>query len=236
MNRTKLVYIMNEEGLSDLEREAVLEGVEGVLKTAGVENQIKIEDLGAWKHKDCQNKNGSLIPHRSVEWYLQAGKEKSHKKTQLIVNELLNYVSSCDILQGNRILVLQSNIYFPNGNSTVGLSNHWGPAVVLSTYKFKGLDEETKYGCIKTSTMHELGHNFGLVDKKTQGVDYTHCANKCVMRPGKPSPDEIIVMTNDRLKYGPFCEPCEKQLKEYFKEKPTRTWSEPKILKYKKRN
>lgn len=124
MSKIKQIYVMNEEGLSDLERKAVLEGVEEVLKIAEVENQIKIEDLGAWRHKDYQNKDGSLIPHRSVDWYLQKGRQDSRNETQLDAGALLHLLGCYDPSPKNyNILVLQPNIYLDT-KSCVGLSNH----------------------------------------------------------------------------------------------------------------
>lgn len=235
MSIIKPIYVMNEEGLSELERKAVLEGTEDVLKIAGVEDRIKIEDLGAWRHEEYQNKGGSLIPYRSVDWYIQKGREASRNKTKLDASTLLDLLVSSDPpFQKYRILVLKSNIGILDIYSVVGLANHWGPGIALSTNRFKDLDEETKIGCIKTATMHEVGHIFGLVPEERTGADYTHCENKCVMRSWLSSPDDFTKATNDRLEYGPFCEPCETQLKEHFKETPS-TGGKPKIIRYTRR-
>ena len=229
MSIIKPIYVMNEEGLSELEKKAVLEGAEEMIKIAEAEDITRIIDLGVFNGE--KNEEDPLMTYHSIDWYLQKGKEKSLENL-LEANRLLNLLEASIKPFGQyHFLLLKSGIY-TGTTPCVGIGSLGGPGAIVSAYKFKDLDEETRCGCIKTAAMHEIGHNFGLVNEKRENTDYTHCNNRCVMRIGRPSPEALITMTEDRLKYGPFCEPCEKYLKERFKEKPPvdNPKSEQKIL------
>jgi predicted Zn-dependent protease len=119
------------------------------------------------------------------------------------------------------ILIVRSDIYAEEDNFLVGIARE-GFGTVISTYRFNGLDDKLKYECIKTETMHELGHVFGLLpDNRTEDVEDSlglHCANRCIMRQGLNVPEDWINMTKDRLRYDALCKRCEKDLKDYFRE------------------
>jgi len=60
-------------------------------------------------------------------------------------------------------------------------------AIIVSRYRFAGLDEIMMFEMLKFTVMHELGHVFGLPVKS--GYDYRsteeHCQDKwCLMRQG----------------------------------------------------
>jgi len=104
-------------------------------------------------------------------------------------------------------------------NFVIGLASP-GIGTTISTYRFKQLDDKLRYECIKTETMHELGHVFGLIpDERTTDVEDSlgkHCANICIMRQGLTLPTDWINITKDRLDQGALCQPCKSDLKEYF--------------------
>ena len=53
------VCLMHQEGLSDLEKKAVLEAISELLELAG-RKEIEVVDRGVWKAKDYKNPDGSL--------------------------------------------------------------------------------------------------------------------------------------------------------------------------------
>lgn len=225
-SKIKPVYLMNQAGLSDLEKRAVLNGASELIRLAEVVG-IELVDFGVWKNSDFQNQDGSLKQYQSVDWYVGRGKETSRNKTQLNADTMLRYLWSepwRNPKQGGRdhydILVVHNDMYFGDTNFAIGLAQP-GIGTIISTHRFKGLGDKAKYECIKTETMHELGHIFGLVpNSRTQNVESSlgkHCTNRCTMRQGLILPDDWIDITNDRLKYGALCPTCKTDLKEYFR-------------------
>lgn len=226
MSKLKPVYIMNEQGISDLEKKAVLDGTKELLRIAGVEEQIKVADFGAWKHREYKNIDGSLKEYHSVDWYLQEGRKASRNTTQLNAEKIVRLLYTEPWRRGDHehydILITRSDMYSGNAHFIIGIADP-ASATVLSTYRFKNLDDKLRYECIKTETLHELGHVFNLPKERIKSDNWIlngHCPNKCVMRQGLALPTDWINMTNDRIKYGPFCEPCKTHLKNYFKETP----------------
>jgi len=108
-----------------------------------------------------------------------------------------------------------------NINFIIGLASK-GTGTVLSVARFRepGLGERLKYECIKTEVMHEMGHVFGLVTGrgKTEENLGPHCADSCTMRQGITVPHDWIPITQDRLRYGAFCQQCTNDLRGYFRE------------------
>jgi len=219
----KPLFLMNEKGLSQLEKQAILDGAKELIKIAGVEDAISITDFGAWKDKGYKNPDGSLARFKSVDWYLQESKKYSCRPDQLNAEELVTYLEVEPWRKSEDhydILATSQDMYYDwSTDFVIGLARPY-TATVVSTYRFKNLPNKIKYGCIKTETMHELGHVFGLVKSGREKSEYKlgqHCTNTCVMRQGLRLPYDWIGITNDRLKYGALCSLCEKDLKHYFK-------------------
>ena len=225
-NRRKPVYVMNQEGLSDLEKRAVLEGVQELVRLAQV-GDLDIHDFGIWRQPDYKSSEGSLKSFQSVDWYVQKGRETSRNRNQLNADTMqtsLLIEPWKDTQRGGKdhydVLIVHEDMHSQGTNFVIGLAQA-GIGTVISTHRFKGLDDRLKRECVKTETMHEVGHVFGLIpDNRTENVDYSlgkHCANKCVIRQGLRLPDDWINMTKDRLRYGALCQPCQRYLKAYFK-------------------
>lgn len=93
---------------------------------------------------------------------------------------------------------------------------------VVSTHRFRGLDDKTRYECVKTETMHELGHVFGLIPQdRAEDVDYSlgkHCTNVCTMRQGLRVPIDWIIYSGERVTSGrAFCNRCTQDLRNFFR-------------------
>jgi predicted Zn-dependent protease len=185
------VHVTCEEGVSSLERRAAVDGIEETLEIADVAQHLApVYDFGI------------LSPHKSVDSYLQEGREKSTRPNQLNAEEML--VQLREDGQYNAIL-LNSDIYKPGSNFLLGIGNENVGAIISSNRLQRlRLQEQDLYECFKTLTMHEIGHSFGLY----------HCDDVCVMRYGEP--EDFIKYTNDRLNGKAFCEDCTGKLKEHF--------------------
>jgi predicted Zn-dependent protease len=222
MAKIKPIFVMNDPNLSELEKRAVLSGASELLQLAGVERLIEIRDFGPWRAAGYRAADGSLRNYKSVDWYLQAGRQDSRKIAQLNSDTLVSalaYEPWRRIEDHYDILVVCSDIYGEGTDFVIGSALR-GIGTVISTCRFKGLDSKTAFECIKTETMHELGHVLGLVpEERTENVEQSlgkHCLNTCIMRQGLYVPKDWIKLTNDRLRHGALCRTCETDLRNYF--------------------
>lgn len=224
--KTKPVYLMNQLGTTPQERNAVLDGAKELIRIAGA-NGIQIYDLDVWRNRDFMNPDGTLKDFQSIDWYVSKGIEKSPSEGALNVNAIeraLLLEPWRKPEEGGRdhydLLILHDDLYSENYGYILGLSQKRLTSI-LSTHKFKELDDKTRYETIKTLAMHELGHAFGLIpSERNYDVEQSlgkHCMNTCIMRQGKSIPNDWIQMTNDRLRYGALCNPCENDIKQYFR-------------------
>lgn len=225
--RVKPLFVMNQEGLASLEKQALLAGASELIGLAGVSG-IDIVDFGVFRTNNYRNTDGSLKEFESVEWYVQRGRETSRNSRQLnakTMQDLLFFEPWRNPNTGGRdhydIFAVHDDMYSGNTNFVIGLAQP-GIGTTISTYRFRELDGRTKYECIKTETMHELGHVFGLLpEERTYNVEDSlgkHCTNTCIMRQGLELPNDWINITNDRLRYDALCQTCTTDLREYFRE------------------
>jgi predicted Zn-dependent protease len=228
--RIKPVFIMNQEGLSELEKKAILDGARELRSIAGVEGLIEIKDLGVWRNRDHVNPDGSLKRYQSVEWYIQRGKGKNNKtgqlKTELILNDLelepwRDTQDHYDLLICHRdVTSLYFDVAFLVGQGRPDIG------AVISTNRFRNsqLSDRELYECLKTAAIHELGHVFRLPGQgkntyRSAGndIENDHCTNVCVMRQGNHVPSDWVRISRDRLKNGALCRECSRNLKKYFR-------------------
>jgi predicted Zn-dependent protease len=236
----KPVCVMYQEGIFDLEKKAVMDGVAELLKLGGVESVIAINDLGEWKSDDYLNSDGTLKKYQSVDWYLHAGTlpHLTGEKRKLRLGE--------HVRDGQ---VLTDSVLFYLGQSMISRQkNYYGLIICHEDHNVKDydfeyisgqglkrigaicsvlrlrnefLDNKTHYECVKSMVMHELAHAFGTPER--EGLDPRgggHCRNKCVMRLGAPEPiNHWIEKSHDRLAYGALCEECHDDLLTYFERK-----------------
>jgi predicted Zn-dependent protease len=222
---------MNQEGVSELEKKAVLDGAAELLKIAGIAELITIKDWGVWRADDWLNPDSSLKRNQSVEWYLEKGKGKNNNSRQLLTDLILCELKMEPLRKKQDhydILICLPDLNTPylNTEYIVGQGRD-GVGTVLSTFRFRnrGLNSRELRECIKTVTMHELGHAFGLPGNgpnvylaDPDDIRFGHCMNRCVMRQGESAPHDFVRMSNDRLRYGALCGDCRRELRDYFKE------------------
>ena len=225
MAKIKPVYVMNENGLGRLEKAAVLDGIHELLGFGGVSNLIEIVDYMVWRNDNYVNPDGSLKEYQSVDWFLQQGKNSSRSKSQVNATtmlHLLTFEPFRKIKDHYDCFIVHSDMYDGRKdiNFVIGLARE-GIGTIISTDKFSNLDDRMRYECVKTETMHEMGHVFGLLpNSRNYNVENSlgkHCANRCIMRQGLTLPSDWIKMTDDRWKYGPLCKDCKQDIKDYFR-------------------
>jgi len=118
------------------------------------------------------------------------------------------------------VFAVREDMYSGNTNFVIGLAQR-GIGTTLSTYRFRELRRRDRYECIKTETIHELGHAFGLIPSgRTSNVEKSlgkHCTNVCTMRQGLTVPNDWLEISRDRLSVGALCGQCQEDLINYFK-------------------
>jgi len=221
MSRIKPIIVMNEESIASADKDACISGICELLNIVGVNSKIKIIDRAVWRDKGYKD-GDNLKEYGSVDWYLYKGLEDSRNGKQINAGTILDYMT-LNLIKNNSnhyfTFLLDSDIYNADNNFVIGLARS-GIGTVISTHRFQNLEKKLKIECIKTETIHELGHVFGLLSsERTENVEHSlgkHCTNVCVMRQGLYVPDDWIKITEDRLKFGPLCQLCQEDIKKYF--------------------
>jgi predicted Zn-dependent protease len=206
LSKIKPVYVMNQAGVADLEKQAVLEGASELISLAEVSG-VDLADFGVFRNDGYRSSNSSLREFQSVDWYVQRGREASRNGTQLNA-DMMQYDLRSEPWRNPQkggkdhydILIVHDDMYSGDTHFVIGVAER-GIGTTISTHRFKELNDRARYECIKTEIMHELGHVFGLIpDARTLNVEYSlgkHCSNTCTMRQGLRVPDDWINITND---------------------------------------
>ncbi len=70
-NPIRPVYLMHTPDVTEDESDAALEALHDILDIAGMAGRIQVTDLGVWREEDYVDANGELVPHKSVDWYVE---------------------------------------------------------------------------------------------------------------------------------------------------------------------
>ena len=224
--RIKPIYLMHQKGLFNSEILAVIDGISEIRKLIFELTGINI---GFKNFKNWGNSNDDLEPYQGVEWYINIGKQASSRRTQLNVSAIQDVIARepwKDVYQGGTdhydVFVVKEDMYAGDNNFVIGEANRL-IGTTISTYRFRDLDEQRQYECIKTEVMHELGHVFGAPsEQRTHNIEESlgeHCTNTCVMRQGLLVPQDWIKLTEDRILYEPMCQDCKNDLRQYLTRK-----------------
>lgn len=224
MKSNKPVYVMCEPGVESRDFSAIIKGLaESITHSRAT---LKIVNLGIWRNNGW--KRGNILQHyMSVDWYLERARNTSHRNSQLNANTII-YDLFQEPWQQQRphydVVVLKTDIYSGemNNNFVIGLAlKELG--TVISVNRFLHLNYYNRFECIKTETLHEIGHVFGLPgDTRTKQISLSlgrHCTNECVMRQGLMVPRDWIYFTEQRINStsdSPYCELCLAELRNFF--------------------
>ena len=155
LKKIKPVNIIASEKLPDLERCAVKSGVNEMIKLLlGYAPKYEIQI----NYAQAQNER----------WVNEIGKYYSQNNNQLNGAVMMKYLFELSKKENHPYLiyVTRDDIYYEPTSGTrnlfsVGLSQEGSPSII-STNRFQGIvDEKLRASCIKTATMHEVGHMFG---------------------------------------------------------------------------
>ena len=208
---------MHDRGVQAHQIQAVLSGIRELLSMAGAGSQIEVKNFGNWNQFPGRD-------YGTVDWYIQRAAASSMRPDQLDALKLLAdtdcepwkettphydvFVTSYDINSGEA-----------NNNFVLGLT-HENMGTVLSTWRYRSLPSDMRFETLKTLTMHELGHVFGLPNESRTNLDNryggAHCSNICIMRQGI-TVDAWVKITKNRLEHGPLCNECQRDLQEHFR-------------------
>ena len=217
----KPIYLVIQEGVVADMASVALDGINAVVREAQANVQVK--NFGVWRHKDWIDMNtGALLPYMSVDWYVEQGRKASRNKRQLYINPI-SYALISEPWQKAQphwdVTVMKDDLYDDGCNFIIGGAIPYHN-FVISTYRFRDLDEFWRRECFKTSVMHELGHVFGLPNDRQDGtIEQSlggHCTNRFIMRQGLVVPRDWLVLTRDRLEHGSFCSTCLSELHQFF--------------------
>jgi predicted Zn-dependent protease len=221
ISRTRPVYVMFDEGVEELEAQAVFDGLSQVMIAAGTPAHMKVTNFSVWRNANWLDGDGYLTEWNSVDWYIAYTKEQS-REGQLHGGTLLRLLYSEPWQEADPhydIVVTSRDLYDDDCHFCIGLAIR-GFGTIISTNRFRGLSMQDAYNCIVTETMHEVGHVFGLVaETRKSNVERSlglHCTNRCIMRQGLRVPYDWQAITADRLEGHEFCGECAHDLKRYF--------------------
>jgi predicted Zn-dependent protease len=225
---------MHQEGVSDLEMRAALDGVSEMLRLGCVDRLIDIIELGIWRNAGYSNTDGSLKPHQSIDWYLHEGalphlKGERRKNVlgddQLLTSQVIGFFQDLPECEKNHypLIVCNEDLNIDwYGCEYISGQGEIDVGAICSVLRIRqgGFDPGTHYECVKTLVMHELGHTFGAIDPERENLDLAsgpHCKNKCVMRRGAPQPiTHWAEKSKDRLESGALCKECYESMVNYF--------------------
>lgn len=218
----KPVHVMFEEGLTVNQHWVVFSAIKELLQIARVEERISIINLGIWRMSGWLH-NSKLTDWYSIDWYLAMAKKASARNNQINAGRFLDLLELEPWQDSNPhfdVAVIKSDMYAGESSFCIGLARK-EVATIISINRFLSLPPKEMLECIKTETIHEIGHVFGLVpEARTNNVEESlgkHCTNRCVMRQGLRLPVDWQRITRDRLQYGSLCGICQKDLQNFFR-------------------
>ena len=222
ITKFKPIYLICEQGVSPDHVLVAIEGINEVLALAGVVDCIQVHNFGIWRNEPWRS-GDKLLPHCSVDWYIDVGKEQSTQQNQIWSRAIIHQMAQDPWQKEGQhydVMVLRSDLYENGCNFIIGQAME-GVLALISVNRFLSLDNDLQRECIKSVIIHEIGHMFGLPrQNRTDGTITeslgNHCTNICIMRQGLAIPKDFIFLTQDRLRNGPFCENCLDELRQFF--------------------
>ena len=221
-NPIRPVYFMHTPDITEEERQLALETLEEILDIANVRRQIPIIDFGVWREPNYQGSDGQLVPHISVDWYVNKWFNPQRKQVDADEAARQLFIDPWNEKQPHYDVILTAqDLYAPNTNFVVGVA-HPRRGTITSVRRFRGLhdrrmERETK----KQELYHEVGHVFGLPNEGRGDLEYSlgaHCNNKCAVRQGLSVPHDWINFVHDRERTGQiYCATDTRDLRNYFR-------------------
>lgn len=229
------LHILRQENIPHEYTDGIWMGIARVLLLAEVYTEFEIKHLNQRRDRKHISPDGNvLVPHRSLDWYIDIARQESKKDGYLNSLKLLNSLRShptFDKKPRYELVILKEPLHFSNESQRhiLGIGRRGQGAVISLSYYLPLLQpvpgetaeyrEKRIYNFLlhtKMLVMHELGHVFGLfpgtgkTDPTDQELKESHCQNECVMY------WEENAALHEKIAKKPFCSSCEEKLKQFF--------------------
>ena len=203
----KFIWLMHENGVDSHSIRGVRAGMKRFLSIAGVEDRFVPRYLGVYRETPHRLVTGELLPHQSIDWYVQEAATHSYDPHgTLNADTFLNWFMK-EHPDDWVIAVVTQDIYYQMPGETPdgveGLASH-DVGVVLSTAEHGELTRPQRQLVMMLNTIHELGHVAGIM---------RHCGADCVMK------SKWHKGLAEAIRHRPFCERHLEQLHRCFLKK-----------------
>lgn len=210
------------------ERLAVLDGIHELVALARPKKAIPISDYGHYRAPNWRDDEGHPRPHMSVDWYVLNAWSKARQQinaVELMASLVEEPWRKEDLLGDHYDLMIIDHPLFRGDDDEedspeVVTVAQFSFGAVVSAHKFRDIRFDM-YGLLKSATIHSMGHAFGIPSLYAEGLDRRegiHCTNACTMQYVEPSVEAWAQITEERLRYGPLCESCLRDLRRLFNE------------------
>ncbi len=231
MKKYKPLNLFNNKGFWP-EKVAIFDGIKEVLSIGKCRTPPPIHDYRHYRDRKWRDEDDELVPFRSIDWYVYDALDE--KRLQVDCDRILQSFASepwrNEDLLGDHydLFIMEEDMFRPGGNNgeeggeqyLVGRAQQLTAAVV-STHRIDHI-WGLPYSYLKTEVMRQLCFMFGLPDMRRDDVtlegDERYCSNTCILRPAHEAPEDWDRLTEDRIRHGPFCEPCTVDLRRFFDE------------------
>lgn len=216
------IYIIRDSDVTPEEKEAVIEAIRDVIKLENSPRGRAIVDLDCWRAEGFRDREGNLVPGKSVDWLFETSFSK--EKGQVITTVALAESSQLE-LRNERgsyyIFITGKDLYKPDEKRqeeyVLGESSHANHYALISVHRLKEVKNIDYLEGVKQIAYHEYGHAAGLLppDRKSavEEAFQAHCTNdNCAMR-RRRNLEEFERFTQERVKSGRiYCEQCTNDL------------------------
>lgn len=227
MKKHKPLNLLDNKGFWP-EKGAILDGLREVLALGDCDDPPPVRDFGTYRGVKWRDENDELVPYQSVDWYVFNAMEE--ERLQVDARRLLD--SFCDepwreehmIGDHYDLFVMEEDMFDPDaadgGAYAVGRARPYMAAVV-STHRIDHI-WGMPYSYLKTEAMRQICAMFGAPGEEREQTrevgSQAFCTNRCIMQHADEAPEDWQVLTEIRIKEGPFCEACLQELTEFFAE------------------
>jgi hypothetical protein len=229
MKKNKPLNLLDNKGFWP-EKGAILDGLREVLTLGECEDPPAVRDFGTYRGVKWRDENDELVPYQSVDWYVYNAMDE--ERLQVDASRLLE--SFCDepwrqehmIGDHYDLFVMEEDMFDPDadedgeGTYAVGRARRF-MAAVISTHRIDHI-WGMPYSYLKTEAMRQICAMFGLPgeqrERTEQSGSQTFCTNRCILQHADDAPEDWQTLTEIRIKEGPLCEECLRELNEFFAE------------------
>ena len=229
MKRFKPLNILDNKGFWP-EKAAVADAIRELLALGHCKTPLPVHDFGLYRSPQWRDENNNLVPYQSVDWYIYDSLDE--QRMQVDCTRILHDLA-CEPWREEKLLgdhydlvMLEEDMYDPaesgdkpGASYSVGRSKSL-TAAVISTHRIEHI-WGMPYSYIKTEVMRQLCFMFGLPgatrsDTFADRKGDVYCKKTCVLRPAHVAPDDWQKLSTDRVKHGPLCNLCLRELRSFF--------------------